>query len=80
MIDRLFTLVLLACALIGGTVAVGSELLQPLTRSASAEAHIATLPRVVVTGRQQAPGTEVARAEAGDTAGSTARSPAHFTQ
>ena len=60
MIDRLFNLVLLLCALVGGTLAVGTELLRSEPASLRAEARIATLPRVVVTGHKQ---TDLARAE-----------------
>jgi hypothetical protein len=80
MIDRLFTLVLLVCALVGGTLAIGSELLQPIARGAGAEARIATLPRVVVTGQKQPASTEVARAESDTAAAPAAGSAARFTQ
>ena len=62
MIDRLFSLALLFSVLVGGTLAIGSELLAP-RHDAIAEARIATLPRVVVTGRKLPVQTKVARAD-----------------
>ena len=62
MIDRLFSLALLFCVLAGGTAAIGSEWFAP-QHDAVAEARIATLPRVVITGKKQAASTEVARAD-----------------
>jgi hypothetical protein len=62
MIDRLFTLILTFAVLVGGTLAVGSELFAPRA-TAQPDARIATLPRVVVTGHKQPARAEVARAE-----------------
>lgn len=62
MIDRIFSLVLLFCILAGGTAAVGSELLTQRTEVPTSTA-IASLPRVVVTGRKQPTTTAVARAD-----------------
>ena len=73
MIDRLFTLILTIAVLVGGTLAVGSELFAPRA-TAQADARIATLPRVVVTGKKEPAQTEMARADSrNDTA-------AKFTQ
>ncbi len=63
MIDRHFTLALLACTLFGGTVAIGSELMQrPTDGALAAQARIATLPRVVVVGHKQPAATTLAEA------------------
>lgn len=61
MIDRHFTLALLAVTLFGGTFAIGHELLQPRSAATSAQAQIATLPRVVVTGQKQPAATALAQ-------------------
>ena len=62
MIDRLFSLVLLFSVLVGGTLAIGSELLSHRDTSATTVAH---LPRVVITGKRLL-GTEMARAKTSD--------------
>lgn len=62
MIDRLFSLALLFCVLAGGTAAIGSEWFAP-QHDAVADARIATLPRVVITGKKQPATTEVAHAD-----------------
>jgi hypothetical protein len=60
MIDRLFILVLMLSALVGGTLAVGAELFaRPVP-----QAHIAELPRVVVTGSRQPASVALAVADA----------------
>lgn len=63
MIDRLFSLALLFCVLAGGTAAIGSEWFAPQQRAIAADARVATLPRVVITGKKQPATTEVARVE-----------------
>lgn len=73
MIDRIFNIVLTLCVLVGGTAAIGTELLFP---RAEAEARVATLPRVVITGKKQAASTDVARAESSASSERTAK----FTQ
>ena len=62
MIDRLFSLILLISVLVGGTLAIGSELLNHRDTSATTVAH---LPRVVITGKRLQ-GTEMARADNSD--------------
>ena len=73
MIDRLFNLVLTLCVLIGGTAAIGTEL---FSSRADSDARVATLPRVVITGKKQPATTEVARAEGSASSERTAK----FTQ
>jgi hypothetical protein len=73
MIDRLFTTLLTLAVLSGGTLAIGSELFAPrLGVAAVADARIATLPRVVITGSRQHADTTLAQAAAPGTQGSTA--------
>lgn len=72
MIDRLFTATLTFCLLIGGTLAIGSAMLGTdqsvvAPRAASAPVRVVQLERVVVVGKRIAPGTAVARSDAGDT-------------
>ena len=57
MIDRTFNLVLVLLVLVGGTVAIGAEL---FSNRSEAEARVATLPRVVITGKRLPVITEVA--------------------
>ncbi len=68
MIDRLFTATLTFCMLIGGTVAIGSAMLEgsrpaAAPQAASAPARIVQLERVVIVGKRLSPGTDVAQSD-----------------
>ncbi|CAN5853933.1 hypothetical protein BH11PSE8_BH11PSE8_39780 [soil metagenome] len=66
MIDRLFFAALTLCLLIGGTLAIGSEMLGLNDHAAAhvqAQTQVIQLPRVVITGTRQAAKTEVADTE-----------------
>ena len=72
MIDRLFTTLLTLAVLSGGTLAIGSELFAARHGAvAAAEARIATLPRVIVTGTRQGADTALAQASAPGPQGGT---------
>ena len=63
MIDRIFGALLIVCLLAGGTVAIGSALVE---EPAPAQPVLtATLPTVTVTGKRGTVDTPVARNEAG---------------
>ena len=64
MIDRIFFAALTLCLLIGGTLAIGSEMLGLNDHvSPQIQAQVIQLPRVVITGTRQAATTEVADTE-----------------
>ena len=66
MIDRIFFAALTLCLLIGGTLAIGSEMLglnDHAAPRAQSQAQVIQLPRVVITGTRQAATTEVADTE-----------------
>lgn len=66
MIDRIFFAALTLCLLIGGTLAIGSEMLglnDHASQQVQAQTQVIQLPRVVITGTRQAATTEVADME-----------------
>ena len=66
MIDRLFFAALTLCLLIGGTLAIGSDMLglnDPAAPQGQVQAQVIQLPRVEISGPRQAAKTEVADME-----------------
>ena len=73
MIDRLFTAVLTFALLVGGTLAIGSALLEADPRSAAAHAarsqvRVVQLERVTVTATRERPTATVAQHASSDSA------------
>lgn len=62
MIDRIFGALLIVCLLAGGTVAIGSALVED--KAPAQPVLTATLPPVTVTGKREPVDTPVARNEA----------------
>ena len=63
MIDRIFGALLIVCLLAGGTVAIGSALIED--PAPAQPVATATLPTVTVTGKREPVDTPVARNETG---------------
>lgn len=57
MFDRVFSAALAFCVLAGGTVAVGTAMLE----EQEAQARVVTLPRVEINGKRPQAGTKVAQ-------------------
>ena len=65
MFDRVFSAALAFCVLAGGTVAVGTAMLE----EQEPEAPVVTLPRVEINGKRPQAAAKVAQVEATDGAG-----------
>jgi hypothetical protein len=64
MIDRLFLAAFTFCLLVGGTLAIGSELLvtsPSVAMNTSAHVRMVDLDRVVIVGRRLVPGATLAQ-------------------
>lgn len=59
MFDRFFSAALVFCVLAGGTLAIGTAMLE----QPAAEVVVVQLPRVEVTGKRPAPADKVAHAD-----------------